>query len=299
MPTSNKTKQTEQDTQHHDTNDSTYNINQTSKTAELVAFAHASFFSPAHRTLQQALKCNYVNHFPGLTAQALCNHPPQSVATVKGHLDQSHKNQRSTKPTVTFKNEPTTPEDEQQTNDNNDNETQDNDFWPTSEDDNNHTHHCFIACTKDGTTGKIFTDQTGHFIIPSSTRYTQLFILYDYDSNSIHAKPIKNKSALEILQAFNMVHTMLTKAGLWPKLQGLNNECSTLLAEYMTKQGIDYQLVPVGQHHRNAAERTIRTFKNHFVVGLCTTDKNFPLHLWDKLIPQAILTLTSCMGIEN
>ncbi len=71
----------------------------------------------------------------------------------------------------------------------------------------------------------------------------------------------------------------------------MDNECSTLLADYMTKQGIDYQLVPVGQHRRNAAERAIRTFKNHFIAGLCTTNKQFPLHLWDKLVFQALLTL--------
>lgn len=44
-------------------------------------------------------------------------------------------------------------------------------------------------------------------------------------------------------------------------------------------------------HSQNAAERAIRTFKNHFIVGLCTCDPHFPLHLWDRLIPQAIIIL--------
>jgi len=38
------------------------------------------------------------------------------------------------------------------------------------------------------------------------------------------------------------------------------------------------------------------TFKNNFVAGLCTTDKTFLLHLWDKLIPQAILMLNLMHG---
>jgi len=64
----------------------------------------------------------------------------------------------------------------------------------------------------------------------------------------------------------------------------------------MTAQGIDFQLVPAGQHRRNAAERAIRTFKNHFIAGLCSIDKNFPLHLWDCLTHQAVLTLNLMRG---
>jgi len=59
----------------------------------------------------------------------------------------------------------------------------------------------------------------------------------------------------------------------------------------MISQGIEYQLTPPDVHRRNAAERAIRTFKNHFVAGLCSLDPNFPLHLWDRLLPQALLTL--------
>jgi hypothetical protein len=43
---------------------------------------------------------------------------------------------------------------------------------------------------------------------------------------------------------------------------------------------IDYQLAPPHVYRRNAAKRAIRTFKNHFVAGLCSTDKHFALHLW-------------------
>jgi len=173
------------------------NVNHTQKAAELIAFAHGSFFSPAISTFQQALKKNYINHIPGLTERTLQNHPPQSVATIKGHLDQSRKNQRSTKQTVSFKDE-RTPEDKNQTTKSEDQQT-DEDYWPTPEPNNEKTHHCFAAYTDDPTTGKIFTDQTGRFVIPSSTGNTQIFILYDYDSNSIHAEPIKNHTAPKIL----------------------------------------------------------------------------------------------------
>ena len=45
------------------------------------------------------------------------------------------------------------------------------------------------------------------------------------------------------------------------------------------------------QHRVNASERVVQTFKNHFIAGLSTVDQNFPLQLWDILIPQAQDTL--------
>jgi len=44
------------------------------------------------------------------------------------------------------------------------------------------------------------------------------------------------------------------------------------------------------------AEQAIRTFKNHFIAGLCSVDKDFPIHLWDRLLPQAELTLNLLRG---
>ena len=57
------------------------------------------------------------------------------------------------------------------------------------------------------------------------------------------------------------------------------------------RQPVDFQLAPPHMHRRNAAERAIRTFKNHFIAILCGTDPNFPIALWDRLLPQALLTL--------
>jgi hypothetical protein len=50
-------------------------------------------------------------------------------------------------------------------------------------------------------------------------------------------------------------------------------------------------LVPPHCHRRNAAERAIRTFKEHFVDGLSLVDSSFPVQLWDRLLPQAEITL--------
>jgi hypothetical protein len=52
-----------------------------------------------------------------------------------------------------------------------------------------------------------------------------------------------------------------------------------------------YQLVPPHNHRRNRAKTAIQTFKDHFAAILCGTDKEFPLRLWDLLLPQAENTL--------
>eukprot|EP00804_Cyclotella_cryptica_P028482 CCRYP_020573-RA/>CCRYP_020573-RA protein AED:0.34 eAED:0.34 QI:0/0/0/1/1/1/3/0/453 len=51
------------------------------------------------------------------------------------------------------------------------------------------------------------------------------------------------------------------------------------------------ELVPPGCHRRNAAEVAIRNFKSHFLSILAGVADDFPLKLWDKLLPQTEITL--------
>jgi hypothetical protein len=243
--------------------------------AEVIAFAHASLFSPALSTLEKAIDKGYLINFPGLTKAGLRKHPPRLIPMVKGHLDHNRQNQCSTKP----KPAPT--------------ESPDNDF-PSSPPDLERTHFCYASIMEP--TGQIYTDLTGKFVSPSSNGNNVLFILYDYDSNLIYAEPIPNRSSASIVKAFTKLHGIMCKAGLRPKLQRLDNECDEALKSFMTESGIDFQLVPPNDHRRNAAERAIRTYKNHLIAGLCSTDKDFPLHLWDRLIPQCTLTLNLLRG---
>jgi hypothetical protein len=82
----------------------------------------------------------------------------------------------------------------------------------------------------------------------------------------------------------------LLARGLKPKLMKLDNEASKLLKMYLHQQDISFQLVPPYSHRRDTAERAIRSFKDHLIAGLCSTDKSFPMHLWDILLPQAVIT---------
>jgi hypothetical protein len=139
--------------------------------------------------------------------------------------------------------------------------------------------------------GQIYTDQTGRFPVISSKGNKYIMVLYDYDSNAILAQPIKSRTASELLKAFQLMEQELVAKGLKPKLMKLDNEASKLLKNYLYKQEIAFQLVPPYSHRRNSAERAIRSFKIHLIAGLCSTDKSFPMHLWDRILPQAVMTL--------
>jgi hypothetical protein len=102
---------------------------------------------------------------------------------------------------------------------------------------------------------------------------------------------MKSRSASEWVKAYDTIHQELAVKGFKPKLQTLDNEASAALNICFTANDVDYQLVPPHFHRRNAAERAIRTFKEHFVAGLSSVDPTFPLHLWDRLLPQAEITL--------
>ena len=190
-----------------------------------------------------------------------------SPATAKGHLDQARKNTQST--------------------------TSADKTTPLTEPDTNQRVHTVFAATWDlpTLTGQIHSDLTGRFPVTSIQGHKYLLIVYDYDSNAILAEPLRSRSDTDLLHAYDTVINLLKQQGLMPQLQRLDNEASTALKSRLHNHGISYQLVPPHIHRRNAAERAIRTFKNHFLAGLSSTDPTFPMYLWSALVPQAVLTL--------
>jgi hypothetical protein len=116
-------------------------------------------------------------------------------------------------------------------------------------------------------------------------------VCYIYDCNYIKVVPMQLRSASECVKAYGSIHQELTVKGFKPKLQTLDNEASTALKNYFPVNDIAYQLVLPHCHRRNTAKRATRTFKEHFVTGLFSVDPSFPMHLWDRLLPQAEITL--------
>jgi hypothetical protein len=83
---------------------------------------------------------------------------------------------------------------------------------------------------------------------------------------------------------------LTAKETVKPTTHIMDNEASAEYKKTICKNR-NIQLVPWNNHQQNLAERAIQTFKCHFKVILAGVDNNFLMRLWDKLSPQAILTL--------
>ena len=125
-------------------------------------------------------------------------------------------------------------------------------------------------------TGKLYTDLTGHFPVQSSKGHRYILVAYNFDSNSIHVKPLKSRHDNDTIKAYEDIYNIFTQRGLKPQLHWLDNEASKALKSIIDEQQTTYQLTPPHINQRNVAEQAICTFKNHFISGLCSADKNFP-----------------------
>jgi hypothetical protein len=150
-------------------------------------------------------------------------------------------------------------------------------------------NHIFCwAALADQIDGTTYTDLTGQFPTMSMENKQYIFVAYyDYTTNAIIVRAITDRESTTIVNAFDDVFTYLENKGFKPRFNVMDNEASNAITEYLQGKDIKWQFVPPNEHRVNAAERAIQTFKNHFIAGLCSTDKNFPAQLWDKLLPQA------------
>jgi len=116
-------------------------------------------------------------------------------------------------------------------------------------------------------------------------------VIVNVDANFIDAEPVKDHTDASLIQAYTALWTRLTASKtVAPKLHMLDNEASAAFKAAI-KQNCDLQLVPPDTHRRNLAERAIQTFKSHLIAIFAGVDEFFPMQLWDRLIPQAVLTL--------
>ena len=231
---------------------------------ELAKYLHACAFSPSLHTFQQAISNGNFITWPGIEEINFKKFLGNTPQTAKGRLDQEKQGLQSTK-------------DLQQ------------DFFPPHEPTK--TFHIAAKIEPFSPKHTAYTDLTGRFPHKSSRGHQYLLVLYDYDSNAILAAPLKSRQAQEITKTWNNLHTKLTRHGHITKHYILDNECSADLKLAMVKANLSFELAPPNIHRRNAAERAIRTFKNHFLSGLATCPQDFPITEWDRLLEQALLTL--------
>ena len=94
-----------------------------------------------------------------------------------------------------------------------------------------------------------------------------------------------NRGGNDVIQmpALKRMHTV----GIIPKRQVLDNKKSMAYRQEIMATGMIYQIFPPDDHRRNIAEKTIQTWKDHFISVCSGVSAHFPMHLWFRLIPQA------------
>lgn len=146
-----------------------YIVQRDQSKTDLGKYLHGCAFSPVISTFQKAIKRNNFITWPGIDNINFSKAVGMTSATAKDHLDQERKYLQSTKqiPEVTTKDEDTSPS-----------------KIPSK------TRNCFTTIISAPEKNMTYSDQTGRFPYQSS-RGTQIYIVYDYDSNAILHAPLK------------------------------------------------------------------------------------------------------------
>jgi hypothetical protein len=170
---------------------------------------------------------------------------------------------------------------------------------PTEEICAAHNMFCFAALA-DLHTGTMYTDLTGAFPVRSSKNMQYVFVAYIYNLNAILVRAMPSKNNAAMIAAFSDIFSTLAVHGYAPTLNVMDNECSKAVEAHIKANKMKVHLVPPHNHRMNAAERAIAMFKEHFIAGLTTVNKNCPLQLWDEFLPQIELTLNLlCFSRRN
>jgi hypothetical protein len=235
---------------------------------ELVRYLHASAGFPTKPTWLTAIKNKQFSSWPGLTTDADRCHFPELDKTHKRHGQRTPSILQSTKQTQAA-------------------------AQPEEQDSNKN-----IIATKQKPSSKSTTLRMKPY---AKYRPTRLAVSPSNQvgaiSTSWHSlkvtlvEPMKNRSAGEMVQAYQALIDCLNATGIFPLEHILDNKCSALFKQQIQLNKMTYQLVPPHNHRHKQAEKAIKTFKDHFISILCSTDSSFPLHLWDWLLSQAKHTL--------
>ena len=253
--------------------------------AEFVQFVHAAFGSPAVSTFHRAVRQGYLKSFPRITARMIRRNPPNPIATAMGHLDRVRQGMASTKPSAPSLAIPQVPFDVDEQDALDPSDTPDISAIIESDNDFDHPYIKLIRVDEAN-----HSDLTGKF--PLSSRRGFVYFLISVWRGYIHVELLKSRTASEYLRAYSATLEFFQACGnVRITLQRLDNETSIELDRFLRSKVDSVQYVPAHSHRANKAERAIRTFKNHFISTLCTTDATYPLNAWDELIPQCELTL--------
>jgi hypothetical protein len=262
-----------------------------------VKFAHELLCNPKKLTLLKAVRKGFLKGCPNLSENLILKYLNPSPATAKGHMKQPHHGIKSTRP----KQKPPlachlsiaqVPPPEMI-------EDPDPGYIPGCAipaviADNCHKTvanvFCFGAFTSKHL-GVLYNNLMGNFLFMSYDGSVCCLVLYHYNSNAIMATPITGLDNVCIFNAYKPNFDELKSKGYKPILNVMDNQATKYIKNFLTKEECKLQLPEPHNHKVNAAKQAIQTFKDAFIAALATTDRNFPLRLWDKLMMQVVNTL--------
>ena len=250
---------------------------------DLAKFLCGALFSARPSTIKKASKNIFLTTFPGLTEKLIDKHLPLSIATELGHLRQEKQHLQSTsKLTLPVSNllQPSTVSSASPASD--------DDLYPPVEKKTKDLIYAIMQYKEKDLTA---ADLTGRFPYQSSRGNNYVMVMYHYDCNVIWGEPLKKRTASEIVKCFHLLNKQFSTRGYKPNLFVFDNEFSSDFKAALKNEHIALQLVTPHMHRNNPAERAIQTWKDHFLAGLASIHPDFPMNEWDRLIPQANITL--------
>lgn len=157
------------------------------------------------------MKNGQFTSWPGLTAPAVATYFPESEETIKGHARKTRSGLRSTK------NKPT--------HDANYDEI-DDDNIDASATKRRDIFTCVYDVEEEEELHSIYSNQTGRFPKKSNKGNQYIMVLVHIDSGAILVAPMKDRTAGEMIRAYQLLLNRLNTRGIRPKHHILDNECS-------------------------------------------------------------------------
>lgn len=254
---------------------------------DLAMYLHACAGYPVVATWCQAIANGNYRSWPHLSASTgpkwVRKNLPKSIETTMGHMKAIRSGTRSTK---NKDNRPIEVEAEDVVDD----ADQEPDLEkPRShiETAKNHQVACgVVEVQQSEVKGLVSSDLPGRFPFTSNHGNNYIFVMYDFDTNSIIGKPIKSRESDQLVFGYQQCYDELREGNVTPILHRLDNEVNDLLFAAIKANNCKFQIATAFDHRQLIAERSIQTYKYHLISVLNGTDRDFPAFLWCSLLEQ-------------
>jgi len=169
-----------------------HNVYELKTQPELVQYCHAVAGFPTKPVWIKAIKNNQNASWPGLTVDVVARHYPDSEETPKGHSRKAPSCQRSTEVTTLAL-------------DDSDDAFGINNIKAPRPIKKECTVFHRVLDVNEGAAQKIYTDQLGRFPKKSSRGNQYIMVLTKVDSDAILVEPMKNRTAGEMIRAYQVL----------------------------------------------------------------------------------------------